>query len=90
MPGAKVGSFVHLQPMALDCSDIKKAGCDYEVRYRVVLTGSECSCVRPGIQKLTLFLSFDVDAELLSALDAAIGELSDDELEQLYELTVTV
>ena len=86
--GAKAGSIVFLQPTILDYDDVQKAGYDYDVRYSIVSTGSESPLVRTGIHKFASSLSFNVNAELVSALDAVIGELSDEKLEKLHELIV--
>ncbi|KAH8748077.1 hypothetical protein F5882DRAFT_422203 [Hyaloscypha sp. PMI_1271] len=86
--GAEAGSVVFLQPMTLDYDDIQKAGYDYDVRYIVASTGSEPPRARTSIHKFASSLSFNVNRELVSALDSVIGELDDDKLEKLHELIV--
>lgn len=86
MSGSKAGSFLSLQPMILDYDAIKKAGFDYDVRYAVISTGSEPPRVSIGIHKLASALSFNANAELVSALHAVVGDMTDENLEKLYEL----
>ncbi|CZR65888.1 uncharacterized protein PAC_15788 [Phialocephala subalpina] len=86
--GAKAGSIVFLQPMTLDYDGIQKAGYDYDVRYTVASTGSEPPRARTSIHRFASSLSFNVNVELVSALDSVVGELDDDKLEKLHELIV--